>query len=167
MALELSTLRLVAEVELYESWYRQLIEGSYITKSHLSLVSIRPGAYVLWMKRDNKCLHLKVGIAGPRRKDGLMGRLRYHFNSNPGNTVLARHMYADLDLAGEKGYDFKQRSKRQEFLDSHCFFKVIVLPSITEDELKGFERYLENRTGPRYMGNVGGPYPRIKLGVCP
>jgi len=122
---------------------------------------MKPGAYILWMKHEDKCLLLKVGIAKPRRKDGLRGRLRYHFNSNPRNTVLAKHMSADLDLAGETGYNFKQQSKRQEFLANHCFFKVIILPDITEDELKRFERYLENRTKPRYIGNVGGPYPCV------
>lgn len=150
-----------AEMEPYEGWYRQLVEGSRITKSDLSLVSMKVGAYILWMRHENKCLLLNVGIAGPRRKDGLMGRLRYHFNSYLGNSVLARHMYTDLALVGETGYDFKQRSKRQEFLASHCFFKVIVLPDINETELNAFERYLEIRTAPRYMGPVGGPYPCV------
>ncbi len=152
-----------AEMEPYEGWYRQLGEDSCITKSDLSLVSMKVGAYILWMRHENKCLLLNVGIAGPRRKDGLMGRLRYHFNSYLGNSVLARHMYTDLALKGETGYDFKQRSKRQEFLASHCFFKVIALPDINETELSAFEKYLEIRTAPRYMGPVGGPYPQIRL----
>ncbi len=154
-------------MELYESWYRQLIEGSCITKSDLSMVSIKPGVYILWMKHENKCLLLKVGRAGLRQGKGLSSRLKLHFNSNPDNTVLAKHMCADLDIAIETGYDFKQRSNRQEFLADHCFFKTINLPDITEGERRRFERYLENRTEPRYRGKVGGPYPRIKLGLCP
>jgi len=150
-------------MESYEGWYRQLIEGPCITKSDLSLVPMKVGAYILWKSHENKYLLLKIGIAGHRRKDGLMGRLRYHFDSNLGNSVLARHMCADFALVGETGYDFKQRPKRREFLASHCFFKIIALPDINETELNAFERYLEIRTAPRYKGPVGGPYPRIRL----
>jgi len=39
---------------------------------------------------------LKVGIAGPRSGKGLRERVRYHYSSNIENSVLARHLAADV-----------------------------------------------------------------------
>lgn len=152
---------------LYENLYLELIRSKRISAKDLHSVPRKPGAYALWMEREGRCLLLKVGIAGPNRKDGIQGRIRYHFQSNPKNTVLARHMIEDQDFAIEVGYDFTQRLHRRRFLAAFCYFKILVIESLNDKELKDFEMYLENKLQPRYRGKVGGPYRAIDFGVCP
>jgi len=153
--------------EKYEDWRMRLMNSERVTVANLELVPSKPGAYALWMERQGKCILLKVGIAGPRRKDGIRGRLCYHHRSNPTNTVFARHMSTDLELAQEVGYDFTQRWQRQKFLATFCFFKFIVIEDLNESELRSFESYLENRLQPRYKGEVGGPYQPVEFRSCP
>lgn len=153
--------------EMYESWCIKLKESDRVAWTQLRSVPNKPGAYAIWLEKEGKCLPLKVGIAGPTRKDGLRGRLNYHYKSNLENSVLARHMSADLELATEFGYDFEQKWERQKFLDAYCFFKFIVLENLGNNELKSFECYLESKLQPRYKGKVGGPYPPIEFESCP
>ena len=132
----------------------QRLRGSpRIAKSSLNQVSRQQGAYVLWLD-DNPPVCLKVGIAGPRKGKGLWERLKFHFSSNPNNTVLARHMAADIDFSQTQGYDLRDRLQRQQFLVDKCFFQVIPLPNWSREELRRFEDFLELRLNPKYRGRV-------------
>ena len=55
-----------------------------------------------WLRLSGTCL--KVGIASPRRRDGIRGRLKLHLRNNPDNTVLCRahdrRRYAGLGSMG-------------------------------------------------------------------
>ena len=132
---------------------QRLRESPRITRSLLDQVLRQQGAYVLWLN-NNPLICLKVGIAGPRQGKGLRGRLQFHFSSNPDNTVLARHMEADIDFVQAQGYDFRDRVQRQQFLANECFFQVIPLPNWSRDELRRFEDFLESRLKPKYKGRV-------------
>lgn len=132
---------------------QKLRESSRITGSSLDQVPRQQGAYVLWLD-NNPPVCLKVGIAGPRQGKGLRERLRFHFSSNPDNTVLARHMEADRDSVQAQRYDFRDREQRRQFLTNECFFQAIPLPNWTREELRRFEDLLESRLSPRYKGRV-------------
>jgi hypothetical protein len=132
---------------------QKLQESPRITKSLLDHVSRQKGAYILWLD-TNPPICLKVGIAGPRQGKGLQERLLFHFLSNPDNTVLARHMEADIDFGKVQGYDFRDRVQRQQFLANKNFFQVIPLPNLGKEELRQFERFLESQLNPRYKGRV-------------
>lgn len=132
---------------------QRLRENSRITWSSLNQVPRQQGAYVLWLD-NNPPVCLKVGIAEPRQGKGLRERLRFHFSSNPDNTVLARHMEADRDSVQAQRYDFRDREQRQQFLANECFFQAIPLPNWTREELRRFEDFLESRLSPRYKGRV-------------
>ena len=124
-----------------------------ITKSSLNQVSRQQGVYVMWLD-DNPPVCLKVGMAGPRRGKGLWERLKLHFSSNPENTVLAKHMMADIDFGHSQGYDFLDRLQRQQFLMDKCFFQVIPLPNWSGAELRRFENFLELNLNPKYKGRI-------------
>lgn len=97
---------------------------------------------------------LKVGIAGPRGGKGLCDRLRLHFSSNPDNTVLARHMAADMTSSWAKDHDFRDREQRKKFLAEKCYFQTIGLPVLSRVQLEQFEDFLEQELKPKYMGRV-------------
>ena len=132
---------------------QRLRESSRITGSSLHQVPRQQGAYILWLD-NNPPVCLKVGIAGPRKGEGLRGRLQLHFSSNLDNTVLARHMEADRNSVQAQRYDFRDREQRQQFLANECFFQVVPLPNWTREELRRFEDFLESRLSPRYKGRV-------------
>lgn len=137
-----------------------------VTLDVIGGVPKQPGLYALYyldpQKRTSICL--KVGKAGSKRKDGLQGRLLYHFRSNTRNTVLARHMEADATLSKWRilGFNLMHRSDRQKFLAEYCYFKAVSLPQRTEACLETLEAQLEAFLSPRYKGRVGGPYPELK-----
>ena len=137
----------------FNNLLQRLRRSPRIAKSSLSQVPRQQGAYVLWLD-DNPPVCLKVGIAGTRQGKGLWERLEFHFSNNPDNTVLARHMAADIDFGQGQGYDFRDRPQRQQFLADKCFFQVISLPNWSREELRRFEDFLELRLNPKYRGRV-------------
>ena len=138
----------------FESLLHQLQLSSHITKSSLSETSRQQGAYILWLD-DNPPMCLKVGIAGPRRGTGLWERLKYHFSSHPGNSVLARHLAADAISYWTQGYDIRDREQRKRFLAEECYFQAISLPTLSRSELRQFEVFIERELRPKYRGRVG------------
>ncbi len=76
----------------HEDVLGQLLKSQIvITKANLSRAPRVQGAYILWLAGEPPVC-LKVGIAGPRRGEGLWGRLKRHFRCV---SVLGRHMAAD------------------------------------------------------------------------
>lgn len=132
---------------------QELDKSTQFTKSSLNQVPKLQGVYTLWLN-NYPLVCLKVGMAGPRRGKGLQERLRLHFLSNPGNTVLAEHMEADIEYGRKLGYDFQDISQRQSFLENKCFFKVLPLPDRNKSELRQFEKFLESKLNPIYKGRV-------------
>ena len=114
----------------FDDWLLQLRQGPHITKLALKQAPTKQGAYVLWLDTQPPVC-LKIGVAGPRRGEGIMGRLRLHYSSNPSNSVLARHMINDSDSPWAQGYDFGERLQRQEFIANKCFFQAIPLPKLS------------------------------------
>jgi len=111
------------------------------------------GIYVLWLSGEVP-LCLKVGLAGPRNGRGLAGRIQLHLSSNSANTVLARHMAADVTLPTGGGYDFRDRQQRSRLLAEKCHFQVLGMPDLTLAQLRCFERFLEAKLQPKYRGRV-------------
>lgn len=147
----------------YTSWLAKLRQGLEITTSNLDDAPTGQGLYVLWHRRPTADECLKVGIAGPRREKGLRERLDLHFGSNPNNSVLAKHMAADCQLARPAGFDFTVREERKTFLAKKCFFQTVELPAgMPRKELRDFEKWAEKDSGldPRYIG-------RVKSRPCP
>lgn len=137
----------------FDELLQRLLKSPRITKSSLDQVPRQQGAYILWLE-ENPAICLKVGIAGSRQGKGLRERVQFHFSSNPTNSVLARHMEADIDFGRALGYDFQDRLQRQQFLANKCFFQVIAIPNWNRRELKRFEDFLETQLNPRYKGRV-------------
>ena len=135
---------------------RQLLGQPRLRGADLRKVPKRPGIYVIHLGLPDP-LCLKVGIAGPRRKDGLYGRLQLHFRSNPSNTVLAEHMIADATPVWATNSDFRIRADRSAFLKARCFFQILERQD-DESRLRELEGFLEDALRPRYRGSVGGPY---------
>ena len=133
---------------------QQLRLGPHITWSSLADTPGQQGAYVLWLDSEPPVC-LKVGIAGPRRGEGLWGRLKLHYASNPANSVLARHLAADSTSLWAQSYDFVDREQRKEFLTEKCYFQAVALPAMTRGELRQFEVFLEQELRPKYAGRVG------------
>jgi len=142
-------------LEQFKEWLEALQRAPRVTKETLHTVSRQQGAYVLWFD-GNPARCLKVGIAGPRSGKGLWDRIKFHFSSNPDNSVLARHMAADRVSEWSRGHDFGNREQRRRFLAARCFFQVISLPHLTRSQLEEFERFLERALLPPYRGPVGG-----------
>jgi hypothetical protein len=132
----------------------QLLAQPRLRAADLGKVLERPGIYVIHLDAPDP-LCLKLGIAGPRRKDGLRGRLDLHFRSNPSNTVLARHMIADATPIWAANFDFRIQAARSAFLSARCFFQILERQE-DEPRLRELERFLEGALRPRYRGRVGG-----------
>lgn len=137
----------------FNNLLQQLQGSSRISKSSLNQVPRQQGVYVLWFD-NNPPVCLKVGIAGPRQGKGLWERIELHFSNNPNNTVLARHMEVNIDFGQAQGYDFRDRSQRQQFLADKCYFQIIPLPNWSREELRRFEDFLELHLNPKYRGRV-------------
>lgn len=137
----------------YNNLLQQLIESPRITRSTLNEAPTQQGAYVWWLD-VNPPVCLKVEVSGPRRGRGIWERLHLHFLSNDFNSVIARHLKADIDLGGAQGYDFQDRLQRQQFLADKCFFKVLPLPSLSKKQLIRFQGFLESQLNPRYIGRL-------------
>jgi len=101
-------------MEHFKEWLETLQGAPHVTKVSLRSASRQQGAYVLWLD-GNPPRCLKVGIAGPRSGKGLWERIKFHFSSNPANSVLARHMAADHTSEWSRGHDFGDRAQRQDF----------------------------------------------------
>jgi hypothetical protein len=133
---------------------RGLRSGTKIEASSLAAAPTLQGLYVLWFVGPPKAC-LKVGIAGLRKGTGLRGRLRFHFSSNPKNSVLARHLARDLSSRWSIGYDLTKRVQRQAFLAERCYFQARALPDISRRDLEMLEAALIQRLRPAYVGRVG------------
>lgn len=136
---------------------KQLLGGEAIRAGTLDRAPSIHGAYVLWLDGAQPVC-LKIGIANPGRRDGVHGRLRNHFASNPNNTVLARHMAADCP-SWAAGFDLASREERRRFLASRCYVQTVALPKLTRSALREFERYIEDQLQPLYCGVVGKNLP--------
>jgi hypothetical protein len=137
----------------HEETLQTLLRSERITKNSVAKAPRQQGVYVLWLDSDPQVC-LKTGMAGPRQGKGLWERLRFHYSSNPGNTVLAKHMAADCSSEWRRDWDFQDREQRKEFLATRCFFQALALPGLSRPELKRVEMFLENRLNPRYVGRV-------------
>lgn len=115
------------------------------------------GAYAFWFD-STPPVCLKVGIALRQRKNGedrsVYGRLSNHFNSNPDNSVLARHLAADSGSSWASGFNFTDRKDRQRFLAERCYVRALEITKVNRQELEAFEDYLEDELQPIYRGNV-------------
>lgn len=87
----------------HDSLLDQLLSSKRVSHAELASAPTEQGVYVLWLKKPQMCL--KVGRAGPRRGEGLRGRLALHFKSAAGNSVLARHLVVDEELARDVGFN--------------------------------------------------------------
>jgi hypothetical protein len=137
----------------FNNWLQRLLQSQHITKSSLGQTTRQQGAYVLWLD-EKEPICLKVGIAGPRRGKGLLGRLEFHFASRLSDSILAKHLAADSVSPWSHGYDFQDQQQRQKFLTDKCFFQVIPLLGLSRNELLQFEDFLEMRLKPKYAGMV-------------
>ena len=133
----------------------QLKHGMIMNKKNLEEVPTEQGVYIVWLTETKK-ICMKVGIATPRRKDGLKGRLMLHFRSNLRNSVLARHLQSDIRLSKGFKLDFNKKEDRQEFIMEHLCFQVLPLSTFTELMLRDFEKFLETDSGlnPRYCKKI-------------
>ena len=132
---------------------RRLLDSRPIQCGVLVGCPTEQGVYALWLA-DEPPVCLKVGIAGPRRGKGLAERLRLHCRSNRGNSVLARHLAADLSSTWTHGYDFSRRSERRVFLARRCYFRVVPVPGASRQGLLALEEFLCSQLRPRYIGRV-------------
>lgn len=127
-----------------------------------------PGVYVLFATRREKLYCLRVGTAGETGNVTLKTRIRAHYNSNPKNTVLARHMAADRELRARWNLDFRDRDARKRFLKSEgCFFLAVDMADTDARSLHDAEVTLEYHFRPRYRNRVGGDYGKIRKTLCP
>lgn len=139
----------------HQDLLRELWKSRHFTAESLNQIPTEHGVYVLWLRaRPRICL--KIGIATPRRHDGLRGRIRFHFRSDTRNTVLARHLAADTNSQWAQGWDFSDRKERQQFLASKCYFQVLPLPVMDEQALRQFEDFIQSKLAPIYARRVGG-----------
>jgi hypothetical protein len=124
-----------------------------IRRSSLSDAPTEQGVYVLWLERATP-ICLKVGIAGPRRGQGLQGRLALHYSSSSTNSVLARHLAGDSTSPWAGSRDFRHREQRKAFLADHCYFQAVALPDVTKSDLLRIESFLVGTLRPTYAGKV-------------
>ena len=134
---------------------RRLLSAPKVTRDALAAVPTEQGVYVLWLAAEPPAC-LKVGIAGPRKGEGLRARLRNHFGSSPSNSVLARHLAADRTAHWCNGHDFTNRAERRAFIADGCYFQAVAVPTETRRELEQVEAAIIGRLQPAYVGRVGG-----------
>lgn len=133
--------------------FRRLLNAPELNPSSLGTVSQDQGIYTFWL-RDDPSVCLKVGIAGPRNGKGLRERVRYHYSSNMENSVLARHLAADVTSPWSANRDFSVRKQRQSFLAVECHCRALPVPGITSSELRQLEAFVVGRLNPRYIGRI-------------
>jgi hypothetical protein len=131
----------------------RILRSSKITVADLRNVSPEQGVYIFWTN-GSPAACLKVGIAGPRRGKGLRERLRLHWSSNLGNSVLARHLAADSRLTSADRLDFRNRETRRAFLAEKCCVQALPIPGVTRKELLAIESFLVAALSPAYVGRV-------------
>ena len=134
-------LELEGGLEQFKEWVKTLRNADRVTIQTVRDAPRQQGAYTLWLD-GTPALCLKVGIAGPRHGRGLWERIKFHFSSNPDNSVLAWHTAADRVSEWSGGYDFRDRAQRQAFLATRCYFQAIRLSHLTRTQLLEFERFL-------------------------
>ena len=133
--------------------FRRLLNAPKSDPSSLSSVSQDQGVYAFWL-RDDPSVCLKVGIAGPRSGKGLRERVHYHYSSNLENSVLARHLAADVTSSWSANRDFSVREQRRSFLAAECYCRALPVPGITASELRQLEVFVVGKLNPRYIGRV-------------
>jgi hypothetical protein len=135
----------------HSRWMAKLLKCSPHRKPDLVNVDTVSGVYAWWLD-ESPPVCLKVGIATPRRHDGLRGRLSDHFTSSYGTTTLARHLYRDRTSPWAQARDFTKPAVRRDFMRDHCFFRYLPMGKLDEPTLRGFERHLERELRPVYLG---------------
>lgn len=135
----------------HDRWLAQLLGCTPHRKPDLDRVEEVSGAYAWWLEQAEPVC-LKVGIATPRRKGGLRGRLSDHFTSSYGTTTFARHLDRDRNSPWAQGRDFTSQKHRSAFVRDHCFFRYLVLNQLDEPALRSFEKHLEHELHPVYKG---------------
>jgi len=130
---------------------QELLSAPALRKPDLGQVPLVSGAYAWWWDQPTPTC-LKVGIATPRRKDGLRGRIGDHFTSSYGTTTFARHLHRDTESPWAAGRNFSARENRCAFLQACCYFRLIVLKELDEPTLRRFETFLEREMRPKYLG---------------
>ena len=135
----------------HDRWLAQLLGCKPHRKPDLRGVEEVSGAYAWWLEQAEPVC-LKVGIATPRRNDGLRGRLSDHFTSSYHTTTLARHLYRDRTSPWARGRDFTTQRGRSAFMRGHCFFRYRVLDQLDESTLREFEEHVERELRPVYIG---------------
>lgn len=133
--------------------FRGLLNAPEVDPSSLGTVSQDQGVYAFWLRAD-PLVCLKVGIAGPRSGKGLRERVRYHYSSNIENSVLARHLAADVTSSWSANRDFSVRKQRQSFLAMECYCRALPVPGITSSQLRQLEALVVGRLNPLYIGRV-------------
>ena len=135
----------------HERWMEELLAAPACSWPDLGLVPELSGVYA-WWTTDEAPVCLKVGIATPRRRDGLLGRLADHFTSSYHTTTFARHLARDSKSPWAQGRDFTRREQRSAFLKEGCQYRYFVLKDLDESALRDFERVLERELHPVYLG---------------
>lgn len=134
-----------------DRWLAQLLGCRPHRKADIRGVVKVSGAYAWWLEQAEPVC-LKVGIATPRRKDGLRGRLSDHFTSSYHTTTFARHLYRDRTSPWAQGRDFTTQRARSAFMREHCCFRYVVLDMLDEPTLRDFEKHVERELCPVYLG---------------
>jgi hypothetical protein len=135
------------DTECFKNWLNTIVGNEPIGFSN-DLFS--KGVYVIWYKSsDHKSECLKVGIATGR--GGLLKRISDHFVSRLDNSILARRLCKDETLLKTK-LNLNDQSGRQQFLREFCYFKIMPLPNTPDKTIRLFEKYLEKKLNPRYLG---------------
>jgi hypothetical protein len=137
--------------QAHDRWMAELLDCRRHGKSDLGAVKKVSGAYAWWLDQASPVC-LKVGIATPRRRDGLRGRLSDHFTSSYGTTTFARHLHRDRSSPWAQGRDLTKPEVRRGFMREHCFFRYLVLDQLDEPALRDFEKHLEHELHPIYLG---------------
>ncbi len=145
---------MAAELD-HDRWMTKLLGCSPHRKPDLGKVDTASGVYAWWLD-GSPLVCLKVGIATPRRHDGLRGHLSDHFTSSYWTTTFARHLHRDHTSPWAQARDFTKPSIRRAFMRDHCFFRYLVLDQLDEQALRRFERHLERELRPVYLGSPAG-----------
>lgn len=143
---------MAGQVEL-KSILDVLVGGPAIRLRSLETASREQGVYALWHQGPTETC-LKVGIAGPRRGNGLRERLALHFSSNLNSSVLAEHLAKDAQSTWVAGREFGDRAVRQRFLSHECLFRAAAVPGLARSELLALERHLVRELRPIYTGRI-------------
>lgn len=140
----------------FEKLLDALLNSPKIRMTNQDIIRCSPkteGVYVIWL--GDLCL--KVGQCGerlsePEDRRGLHGRLTLHRRQHTGNSTFAEQMERDVDFGRKHGYDFKDRKHRTRFVEEQCHCQVLSLKGSNLKMRRKFEKFIEFRLNPRYIG---------------